>query len=58
MLKGQVREVIKGLDDGINSATRGISDMTEKLTESTTRYKNALAWPVSQGQDAGPPSSS
>ena len=52
-LKDQVGGVMKELEEGIKEATRGMSDLTDKLTASATRYRNAVAGPAPQQQAQG-----
>ena len=45
-LKSQVEAVIKGTVESLQQAARGVSDSSAKLTESTMRYRDALAGPA------------
>ena len=47
-VKEQVRVVLKELEEVIENEARDMSDITGKLTESTTKYRDVVTWPVVQ----------
>ena len=46
MLKTQIEEAVKEVAEVLKQAVWGVSDMTVKLTETTTRYRDTLARPA------------
>src|SRR6266481_2220539 len=54
LLKAQIETVAREAAESLQQAIKGMSDTTLKLTETTTRYRDALAGPPPRAPAAGP----